>query len=68
MSRPLESLTYTVPEAAAVIGVSPETVRILIKRGELPALRIGRRVLIAKVALVSWVEANANTSFRGWAG
>jgi len=33
---------YTVAEFAQVLAISPRLVRSLIRRGELPALRIGR--------------------------
>jgi excisionase family DNA binding protein len=64
MPRVLEQLTYTVPEAAQVIGVSDDTLRRVIKRGDFPVLRIGSRVLIAKIALNDWIERNAAASFR----
>jgi excisionase family DNA binding protein len=65
MPRILEDLTYTVPQAAAAIHVSDDTVRTMVRRGDLPAMRIGRRILISKVVLAKWVEENANTKFAG---
>jgi excisionase family DNA binding protein len=52
----LEALVYSVPEAAQVLGVSPTTVRRLIGRGVLPALFLGRRILIGRAALARWVD------------
>jgi hypothetical protein len=37
---------YTVPEAAGVLGISPEAVRTRISRGTLESVRDGRRVFV----------------------
>lgn len=39
-------VAWSVDEAAAALGLHPKTVRDLIAQGELPASRIGRRVLV----------------------
>jgi excisionase family DNA binding protein len=41
----------TVAQAAAVFGVDVRTVSRAIENGELPALRLGRRVLIPRLPL-----------------
>jgi len=38
--------TRTVAETAAILGVHPLTIRQAIARGELGAVRLGRRVLV----------------------
>ena len=43
----------TVAQAAAVFGVDVRTVTRAIKNGELPALRLGRRVLIPRLPLLA---------------
>lgn len=48
-------LTYSVPEAAALVGVSAWSMYEAIKRGELPARKIGRRIVIPKVQLEAWL-------------
>lgn len=60
-TRPLERLTYTVPETAEVLGISRHTVERLIRGGHLPAMRIARRVLVAKAALARWLETNSTS-------
>ena len=60
-SRPLEKLTYTVSETAEVLGVSRHTVERLMKSGDLPAMRVARRVLISKAALARWLETNSTS-------
>ncbi len=47
-----QPLTYTVPEAAALLGISAWSYYEGIKRGDLPALRLTpRRLVVPKVAL-----------------
>lgn len=40
--------TYTVDEAAAVLGISRSTAYACIKSGEIPSLRFRRRVVVPK--------------------
>lgn len=47
----MERLTVTVPEAAKLLGVSRMTAYAAVREGAIPSLRIGRRVLVPKVAL-----------------
>ncbi len=41
-------LTYTVPEVAELLGISRSSAYECVRRGEIPALTLGRRVVIAK--------------------
>lgn len=43
-----EPLTYTVRQAAELLGISPWAYYEAIKRGEVPALKIGRRIVVPK--------------------
>lgn len=47
-------LNLSVDEAAAALGVSSRLLRSFIARGELPVVRIARRVLIPYEALAEW--------------
>jgi excisionase family DNA binding protein len=53
----LEVQTYTVPEAAQVLGVGRTTLYSAIQRGEeIPGLiRIGKAIRISKAAVRSWL-------------
>lgn len=53
-----QRLAYTVQETAASLGVSTDLVRDLIDRGELNAVRAGRRRLIRAESLELWMERN----------
>jgi excisionase family DNA binding protein len=46
-----ERLTYTVEEAAKLLGLSRNTAYELAKIGELPTIRMGRRLLVPRAAL-----------------
>lgn len=51
----MERLTYTLVEAAEVLGISYRTVRRYAAVGVLPTVRIGRRVLVSRKALEEWL-------------
>jgi excisionase family DNA binding protein len=44
-------MTYKVEEAAALLGVNRNTCYDRIKAGEVPSIRLGRRILVPKAAL-----------------
>lgn len=44
-------LTWTVTEAAKLLGISPTSAYEAARRGELPVRVIGRRMLVPRVAL-----------------
>ncbi len=52
----MERETLTVSEAAKLLGVAPATVYAAVKRGELPAIRIGDRILIPELGLRRLLE------------
>jgi len=49
-------LTVTPDRAADMLGLAASVVRQMLYRGELPALKVGRRWLIPVKALENWVE------------
>lgn len=51
-----QPLVLSVRQAAAALGVSKGLVYELIARGELPALRLGRRVVVPTKALLAFVD------------
>jgi excisionase family DNA binding protein len=38
--------TYTVPEVAALLGISRSTAYECVRRGEIPSRRFGRRIVV----------------------
>jgi excisionase family DNA binding protein len=55
----------TVPEVATFLRTSPKAIYTMIERGQLPGvLRIGRRVLVDRRALVDWLGQKATPSLE----
>jgi excisionase family DNA binding protein len=60
-SRPLAStigndrLVLTVAEAGQLLGISRAFAYELVARGELPVIRLGRRIVVPKAALLAMV-------------
>jgi excisionase family DNA binding protein len=44
------------PEAAARLGVSPQTVKRMAQRGELPAVKVGKRYKFRPVDLAAYLD------------
>lgn len=51
--------TMTIEDAAKALGVSRNTAYAAAARGEIPAIRIGRRLLVPKVQLDRLLEGEA---------
>jgi excisionase family DNA binding protein len=51
-----ERLTLTVEQAAAILGVSRAFAYELARTGELPSVRLGRRIVIPRRALVRLLD------------
>jgi excisionase family DNA binding protein len=58
--NPDERLVYTVSEAGELLGISRAFAYELVARGELPVIRLGRRCLVPKVALLALVGQGAD--------
>lgn len=54
--------TFTVDEVAKRLGVVPDTIYRAAKRGDIPTIRVGRKVLIPRVAFERLLEGNAKTA------
>jgi excisionase family DNA binding protein len=52
------TLVYSVTEAGALLGISRTFADELVARGELPVIRLGRRRLVPKVALLALIESD----------
>ena len=57
--REREPLAVSVPQAAIMLGISRALAYELVARGDLPSLRLGRRLVVPRRALVELVEASA---------
>ena len=47
----LQRLTYTVEEAGDLLGISRGSAYTLVRTGQIPALRMGRKLLVSRGAL-----------------
>lgn len=50
-SRSVDRLTYTVDEAAQLLGISRNSAYEAARRGEIPTIRVGRRTLVPRSRL-----------------
>jgi excisionase family DNA binding protein len=53
---PGERLVLTVAEAGELLGISRAFAYELVARGELPVIRLGRRIVVPKAALLAMVD------------
>tara|TARA_Y100000588_G_scaffold103673_1_gene113027 strand:+ start:1951 stop:2136 length:186 start_codon:yes stop_codon:yes gene_type:complete len=51
-----ESKTLTVEEAAKVLGIGRQKAYELAREGKLPVLRLGKRILVPRIALDRMLE------------
>lgn len=58
-------LTYTVPEVAELLGISRSTAYECVRRGEIPSLTLGRRVVISRMAFEAFLAAHTPTPTSG---
>lgn len=58
-----ERLTLSVPEAAALIGVSTSKMYELVRSEGFPAIRVGKRVLVNAKKLEAWLDEMTE---KGW--
>ena len=55
-SATVPKLSLTISEAAESLGLSVRTIEQLVRMGQLPVVRVGRRVLIPVKALSAWLD------------
>jgi excisionase family DNA binding protein len=55
----LERQTYSVPEAGEIVGLGRSSAYQAAARGDLPTLRIGKRLLVPRKALENLLEGDA---------
>jgi excisionase family DNA binding protein len=56
------ALTLTVEEAAAALGVSRGLAYEAVRLGQIPSIKIGRRLLVPRAALSAMLESAARPS------
>jgi excisionase family DNA binding protein len=58
----VQRLTLTVEEAASALGISRSFAYEAISKGEIPCIRIGKRILVPKIALEKMLESPRGTA------
>lgn len=53
--------TLTIEEAAGMLGISPRHAYLLAARGEIPALRLGKRWVIVRTRLLEMLAGGSTT-------
>lgn len=48
--------TYSIPEAAKFLGIGRNAAYEAVRKGQIPTIRIGRRLLVPKAALSKMLE------------
>ena len=61
----VEKKTYSVEEAAQVVGISARYMYDLVRTEGFPVIRIGRRLLIPITGLNRWLEEQAEKGYSG---
>ena len=55
-SSPGMKMTLSVREAAGMIGISKPKMYELIREGEIPSIHVGKKIVIARQALLDWLS------------
>jgi excisionase family DNA binding protein len=58
--RTVEPITFTIEETAVLLGVGKTLAYELANRGELPAVRLGRRLVVPRRALEEWLVSRTS--------
>lgn len=58
----MERQTYTVAEAAGILGISRNSAYSGIKLGEIPSIRVGRRILVPRDGLEEVLGARSQVA------
>lgn len=55
-------LTLSVPEVAAVLGISRAGAYELVHSASFPKVKIGKRILVSKDKLIQWLDAQVEVA------
>ena len=54
----IDRLTFTVTEVAELLGISRTSAYECVRRGEIPSVTLGRRVVISRIALATLLNTH----------
>lgn len=52
----MEKMVYSVKEVASLLGISKSLAYTLVKKGEIPSIKLGTRVVIPKVRFQAYLD------------
>ena len=52
----MSPITRTIAQAAQDTGLSQDTIRQAVLKGEIPAKRVGRRIILKVAELEKWID------------
>ncbi|MDF3005514.1 MAG: helix-turn-helix domain-containing protein [Candidatus Fimivivens sp.] len=55
----MDKITFTVKEAAEIIGISPSKMYQLVRENQVPHISLGKRTVIPKQGFFTWVNQAA---------
>ena len=58
----IEKMAYSISETADSIGLHKNTVYKLVQSGRLPAVKLGRKILISKLELSAWLAGQSSNN------
>jgi excisionase family DNA binding protein len=58
----MEPVTYTVEEVAAMLGIARGKAYEHVRNGEIPSIRMGRRLLIPRARFHTWLNGHTPQS------
>lgn len=59
-----EKIVLTVPEAGELLGISRAHAYLMVKQGQLPIIKLGRRLVVPRPALMKMLESVTPASVR----
>lgn len=61
----MEKIVYSISEVAGLLGISKSYAYELVKEKRLPVLELGRRKVVPKRSLETWIAEKTNTVQEG---
>lgn len=62
MKKSVARVTMTVSETALMVGVSPTTIREMVRQGQIPHVRVRSRILFHADVIDEWLRGTAPSS------
>jgi len=63
-----EPRLFSIEQAALYLGISPRSIRTFVATAQLPAIRLGRRVLLDREQLDRWIASQSACAVRSGEG